>query len=106
MREAEALNDEMLIALAALKSEMLKARRNPEVEVYTGQDAVMHLTEAEQMITRAGNQLFRTHRALSTIARETAGVDEDIETKERNLKSAAAEPQLMSATVHDHDANP
>jgi len=106
MREAEALNDEMLIALAALKSEMLKARRNPQVEVYTGQDAVLHLTEAEQMITRAGNQLFRTHRALSTVARETAGVDEDVETKERNLKSADADSQLRSSPAQVLDATP
>ena len=107
MREAEALNDEMLVALAALKSEMLKARRNPEVEVHTGQEAVLHLTEAEQMITRAGNQLFRTHRALSKVARETAGVDENVETKERRAsRSTAAEPQMHSAAAHVNDANP
>jgi hypothetical protein len=81
MREAEALNDEMLIALSALKAEMLKARQNPQVAIRAGQEALLHLTEAEQLITRAGSQLFRTHGALSNAARVTAGLDENIPTE-------------------------
>ncbi len=81
MREAEALNDEMLLALSSLKNEMLKARQNPCVEVRTGQTALLHLTEAEQLVTRAGSQLFRTHGALNDVARITAGLDRDIETE-------------------------
>ena len=103
MREAEALSDEMLIALSALKGEMLKARQNPEVEVHTGQQALLHLTEAEQLVTRAGNQLFRTHDALSKVVRETAGVDENIATvRER----AGAGAQLSSAVAHWDAPNP
>ena len=107
MREAEALNDEMLIALSALKAEMLKARQNPGVEVHTGQDALLHVAEAEQLVTRAGNQLFRTHRALSNVARETAGVDENIPTEQASLvRSTAAQPQVTSTITHVHDAVP
>jgi hypothetical protein len=89
MRETEALSDEMLIALSALKGEMLKARQNPEVEVHTGQQALLHLTEAEQLVTRASSQLFRTHSALSKVALTTAGVDENIATVEDGSRQTA-----------------
>lgn len=49
IREAEALADEALIAMARLKQAMLSARQNPEVEVNTGQRALLRLTEAESM---------------------------------------------------------
>ena len=103
MREAEALGDEMLIALSALKGEMLKARQNPEVEVHTGQDALLRLTEAEQLVTRASSQLFRTHFALNEVAAVTAGVDENIETKKGSppQKSASADPRIAVAQLDD-----
>lgn len=105
MREAEAVNDEMLLALSALKTEMLKARQNPEVEVHTGQEALLHLTEAEQLVSRASNRLLRTHRALNDVARETAGVDEDIRTERRaslnRLTSAESHGSPVIAQVDD-----
>lgn len=36
IREAEALADESIIAMARLKQTMLAARQNPEIEVDTG----------------------------------------------------------------------
>lgn len=107
MRETEALSDEMLIALSALKSEMLKARQNPEIEILTGQRALLHLTEAEQLVTRASNQLFRTHNALSNVARETAGVDENIPTVRDGVRETAdARTQFTSAAAPWNDLNP
>ncbi|MFN9496852.1 MAG: hypothetical protein ACK57E_00015, partial [Erythrobacteraceae bacterium] len=47
IREAEALADESIIAMARLKQAMLAARQNPEIEIHTGQRALMRLTEAE-----------------------------------------------------------
>ena len=102
MREAEALGDEMMIALAALKAEMLKARQNPDVVVHTGQEALLHLTEAEQLVTRASSQLFRTHFALNKVATVTAGVDENIKTEQGSpQKSASADPRIAVAEMAD-----
>ena len=107
MREAEALSDEMLIALSALKGEMLKARQNPEIEVHTGQQALLHLTQAEQLVTQASNQLFRTHSALSKVARETAGVDENIPTVRDGVgETASARTQFTLAGAQWDDALP
>lgn len=47
VREAEAVADEAMIAFARLKQAMLAARQNPEVEVHTGQRALMRLVQAE-----------------------------------------------------------
>jgi len=108
MREAEALNDEMLIALSALKGEMLKARQNPEIEVHTGQQALLHLTEAEQLVTRASSQLLRTHSALSNVARTTAGVDENIPTEEgsppKRTSGALSQETSLLAEVANPDS--
>jgi hypothetical protein len=103
MREAEALSDEMLIALSTLKSEILRARQNPEVEVHTGQQALLHLTEAEQLVTRASSQLFRTHSALSKVARETAGVDENIATVEDDGRQTASGGMRFTSAVPQLD---
>ena len=59
IREAEALADESIIAMARLKQAMLAARQNPEIEIHTGQRARMRLTEAEDsalaMSTNSGD---------------------------------------------------
>ena len=44
IREAEALADESIIAMARLKQAMLAARQNPAIEVHTGQRALVRLT--------------------------------------------------------------
>lgn len=107
MREAEALGDEMLISLSALKGEMLKARQNPAVEVHTGQEALLHLTEAEQLVTRASNRLLRTHNALSDLARETAGVDENIPTERvPSRRTEATQPRFTSTDRQVETSDP
>lgn len=80
MREAEALADESMIAFARLKQAMLAARQNPEVEVDTGQRALMRLNQAEQQALAMSTSLLRVHDELSKVAEITAGEDTGVKT--------------------------
>jgi IS5 family transposase len=80
IREAEALADESIIAMARLKQAMLAARQNPEIEVHTGQRALMRLTEAEGYALSMSTNLLRVHDELSKVARVHAGGDTDVDT--------------------------
>ncbi len=81
IREAEALADEAIIAMARLKQAMLAARQNPTVEVNTGQRALLRLTEAESHALSMSTYLLRVHDELSKVARVQAGGDMGDETK-------------------------
>ena len=80
VREAEALADESIIAMARLKQAMLAARQNPEVEVHTGQRALVRLTEAESYALSMSTNLLRVHDELSKVARVHAGGDTGVPT--------------------------
>lgn len=80
IREAEALADEAIIAMARLKQAMLAARQNPVVEVNTGQRALLRLTEAESQAMAMSTNLLRVHDELSKVAKVHAGGDEGIPT--------------------------
>ena len=80
VREAEALADETIIAMARLKQGMLAARQNPDIEVHTGQRALMRLTEAETSALNMSTNLLRVHDELSKVARVHAGGDLDVDT--------------------------
>jgi hypothetical protein len=75
IREAEALADESIIAMARLKQAMLAARQNPAVEVHTGQRALVRLTEAESQALAMSTNLLRVHDELSKVARVHASGD-------------------------------
>jgi hypothetical protein len=75
IREAEALADEAIIAMARLKQAMLAARQNPAIEVHTGQRALVRLTEAESHALAMSSNLLRVHDELSKVARVHAGGD-------------------------------
>jgi hypothetical protein len=75
IREAEALADEAIIAMARLKQAMLTARQNPDIEVHTGQRALVRLTEAESEALAMSTNLLRVHDELSKVARVHAGPD-------------------------------
>ena len=75
IREAEALADEAIIAMARLKQAMLSARQNPLVEVNTGQRALLRLTEAESQALAMSTNLLRVHDELSKVAQVHAGGD-------------------------------
>lgn len=81
MREAEALADESMAAFAKLKHAMLVARQNPEIEVHTGQRALMRLSQAEQQAMAMSTNLLRVHDELSKVARVVAGEDGEIPTR-------------------------
>lgn len=80
IREAEALADEAIIAMARLKQAMLAARQNPAIEVHTGQRALMRLTEAESQALAMSTNLLRVHDELSKVARVHAGGDTGVPT--------------------------
>ncbi len=80
IREAEALADEAIIAMARLKQAMLAARQNPSVEVHTGQRALLRLTEAESQALAMSTNLLRVHDELSKVAKVHAGGDLGIPT--------------------------
>lgn len=81
IREAEALADEAIIAMARLKQAMLSARQNPEVEIHTGQRALIRLTEAEAQALSMSTNLLRVHDELSKVGRVHAGGESDIPTE-------------------------
>lgn len=80
IREAEALADEAIIAMARLKQAMLAARQNPDVEVHTGQRALLRLTEAESQALAMSTNLLRVHDELSKVAQVHAAGDSGIPT--------------------------
>jgi len=80
LREAEALADEAIIAMARLKQAMLAARQNPAIEVHTGQRALVRLTEAESQALAMSTNLLRVHDELSKVAQVHASGDNGVPT--------------------------
>lgn len=80
IREAEAVTDEAMMACARLKQAMVRARQHPEVEVDTGQRALMRLSQAETQGLAMSTSLLRVHDELSKIVRETLGGDDSTDT--------------------------
>jgi hypothetical protein len=100
IREAEALADESIIAMARLKQAMLAARQNPEIEVHTGQRALMRLTEAEGQALSMSTSLLRVHAELSKLAEVHAAGDTGEKTiipREAVTTRDVAEPVTMHA---------
>ena len=80
IREAEALADESMLAFARLKQAMLTARQNPDVEVDTGQRALMRLNQAEAQALAMSTSLLRVHDELSKVARIKMADDDGVPT--------------------------
>ncbi len=99
IREAEALADESIIAMARLKQAMLSARQNPAVEVHTGQRALLRLTEAESQALAMSTNLLRVHDELSKVAKVHAGGDSGIPTiiPDAELNTASARKEQVQA---------
>ncbi len=99
IREAEALADESIIAMARLKQAMLAARQNPEIEVHTGQRALIRLTEAESQALAMSTNLLRVHDELSKVARVHAAGDPGMPTTvpDDAMISASAPGELLGA---------
>lgn len=77
IREAEAISDEAMIALARLKQAMLVARQNPDVPVDVGQRAIMRLAQAETQAMSMSSNIFRVHAELNDVARIVAGLEDE-----------------------------
>jgi hypothetical protein len=99
IREAEAIADESIIAMARLKQAMLAARQNPEIEVHTGQRALLRLTEAEGQALAMSTNLLRVHDELSKVARVQAGLDTGMPTeiKGENIAEHVTQPEQIAA---------
>jgi hypothetical protein len=78
---------------------MLAARQNPEVEVHTGQRALMRLTEAESQAMAMSTNLLRVHDELSKVARVHAGIDNGTPTVIPNeaVSSSASQSEHLAA---------
>lgn len=100
IREAEALADESMLAFAKLKQAMLKARQNPNVEVDTGQRALMRLNQAEAQALAMSTNLLRVHDELSKVARVQMN-DDSIPTEivEASMPDAAQETAADPVTA-------
>ncbi len=98
IREAEALADEAIIAMARLKQAMLAARQNAGGGWHTGQRGLLRLAEAESQALAMSTNLLRVHDELSKVARVHAGGDSGIPTtippSEVEAVSDAKERQL------------
>lgn len=68
IRNAEALGDEYMAALAALKTKILTARSHPDIVPHEGQAALARLSQAERRAFASSTDLFRVHNALSDVA--------------------------------------
>lgn len=85
IRNAEAITDGGLAACTELKLAMLRGRRNEELEVGTGQEALLRLQRAEGHFASAFNELLRVHDQLSQIAREHAAIDDGVPTEPKGI---------------------
>lgn len=68
IRNAEALGDEYMAALAALRAKILSARAHPDVVPHEGQAALARLGQAERQAFASSTDLFRVHNVLSEIS--------------------------------------
>lgn len=102
VREAEALADESIIAMARLKQAMLTARQNPAIEVHTGQRALVRLTEAENYALSMSTNLLRVHDELSKVARVHAGGDDGTPTTipPSEVELQSARPEIAKQQVN------
>lgn len=97
IREAEAVSDEVMIACARLKQAMVRARQNPEVEVYVGQRALLRLNQAETQAMSLSTSLLRVHDELSKVSRETMGTEDGTGDTVVPPKAIAESPALTEA---------
>lgn len=73
---AEIAADELLLRLAAIQSTIVSARRDTDVPISTGQDAIIRLQRAIGHAVTAQTDLFRVHDSLANVGREVMIGDE------------------------------
>jgi hypothetical protein len=77
LTDAEVALDEALIRQSQLFTSMIVARRDVEVDQFTGQDVLMRLNKAQQELLSSGGGLARVHGRLIEIGREVGGLSQD-----------------------------
>ena len=93
MSTAEAAFDTALLASSAVQQTILNARRELDVPVHAGQQALVRLQRAQAQLVAAQNDLFRVHDELARVG-ETMMPEEEY-TPESAL--SAGEPTLRDA---------
>ena len=76
LTDAETALNEALIRQSQLFTSMIVARRDVEVDQFTGQDVLMRLNKAQQELLSSGGGLARVHGLLD-IGREVGVLSED-----------------------------
>lgn len=72
---AEERIDDALIAVSALMTTIVTARREVDVPRSTGQATIMRVAKAQMSLIDASSNVLRAHTDLVKIGRETAGWD-------------------------------
>ena len=72
---AEASIDEALIAVSALMTSVVTARRETGVPAKTGQATILRLAKAQMSLVEVGGDVLRIHGELADIGQERAGYD-------------------------------
>ncbi|MEO6716479.1 MAG: hypothetical protein ABIM50_04425 [Novosphingobium sp.] len=75
--DAETALNDALLKQAQLFTTMVAARRDTEVEQFTGQDALMRLAKSQQSLLTAGGDLARVHGRLLEVNCEMGGLADD-----------------------------
>jgi hypothetical protein len=76
INEAEKALDEALIRHSSLFTTMVSARRETGSAPFTGHEALLRLSKAQQALLEAGGNLARVHGSLLDVQKEKCGVDE------------------------------
>ena len=77
LTDAETALNEALIRQSQLFTSMIVARRDVEVDQFTGQDVLLRLNKAQQELLASGGGLARVHGRLIDIGREVGVLSED-----------------------------
>lgn len=72
---AEIRIDEALIAVSALMTSVVTARRETGVPAKTGQGTILRLAKAQMSLVQVSGDILRAHGELVEIGKETAGYD-------------------------------
>lgn len=91
--QAEIRIDDALIAVSALMTSVVTARRATGVPAKTGQGTILRLAKAQMSLVEVSGDILRAHGELAEIGAETAGYD----LRECPASAVADASQLASA---------
>jgi hypothetical protein len=77
LRDTEAKFDAALLASARLMQELIAARQHPDVDVHTGQKALIRLVRAQSALVNGSSDIFRVHDEMVGVNREIGILPEE-----------------------------